>query len=302
MDNDIDNQPNKPKLQRFKQSMNLNIKQTIVMWALVSCGVVALGVTTLIIIPIILRVDYREAYITTKELRPMIEAIYEDDDCSKVETYTLSVEVEPKTYNAYVENCKKSYNETMGELVEQLKETEGVRRNRYVNAQFVKFETNFNALGNGKPEKFQEKLAILKAAHNYTILVSRLSDESTEEEITRAASYLINTENKKLVKFGKEWQEKLIELSDFYRTNQSSILQENSERSKEYDEKRKEFENWLTKNAPDYDKLASLHSEGTEQVYTEFNELYEMIRLTYQANYKSGSGDCLEYLSKVLCD
>lgn len=293
---------NQPMAQQPQKKMDPEKKKRIIMWTSISCAIAVLGIAALIIIPIIIRVDYGTAYNTAKELKPKISAIYQNNDCGYVENYAASAYIEPKTYNEYIESCKKSYDPTVNELIAQLESTDGVKRNKDINAQFVKFKAEFDSLENGNPDILKEKLSLWKAIHNYSYLANGLHSASTDAEITKAATYLINTENEALKTFGEGWQERALDLTKTYRAYQAATSEKSTELYEEYNNKRKELEDWIATNSPDFGTLAPLHVDDTAKVNSDFNELYEMIRSTYQANYNSGSDDCLEFLGEVFCD
>ena len=68
-----------------------------------------------------------------------------------------------------------------------------------------------------------------------------------------------------------------------------------------YQDAKTKYSTYVSEHKPDITSIAPLNFENTSKVYSAWKSLYEMIRKTYQENYKSGSGDCSEFLGEVYC-
>ena len=115
-----------------KQPMDPAKKKLIIIIVSVVSGLVVIGIALAIILPMVLRVDYATAYNTAKELKPKIYDIYQSYDCEYVVDEVDYSWVSVKTYDEYVEECKKIYNAGTDDLVNQLENTDGVKRNEEI--------------------------------------------------------------------------------------------------------------------------------------------------------------------------
>ena len=110
-----------------------------------------------------------------------------------------------KTYSEYVEECKNVMSDADG-LVSKLAETEGVKRNNDIKAQFESFKTAYDSVV-PDTDALSQKLDIYLARHNFVVAASDISYSSTDAEITAAAKYLIDSGNETLKNYGEGWLE-----------------------------------------------------------------------------------------------
>ncbi len=286
-----------------KQPMDPAKKKKIILISSICGGVLVLGIAAAIIIPILLRVDYSTAYKTAKELKPKIYDINQSYSCEYVEDYVDSTYTTIKTYNEYIAGCKDVYNNGATELVNELGDTAGIKRNSDLKLQFDKFKNEYDTLISGSTEELDQKLSLWQARHSFVVAADELTySDSSDAEFTTAANYLIESGNDALKTYGEGWLSRSIELAAAYRNYRNAPLSSWTETYNIYSNKRSEFSDWVSANRPDITTIAPLNFSDTYKMYTEFNNLYSMITKTYAANYNSGSGDCNEFMGDVYCE
>ena len=298
-------QPYPPQMMRPpKQPMDPKKKKTIILVVSIVSGVVVLGIALTIILPIVLKVNYATAYQTTKELKPYIYDIYESYDCEYVVDYVDESYITDKEYGEYVEKCKEVYNSKANDLVNQLENTDGVRRNDEIKNQFGKFKNEYTALSSGGTDELSNKLRLWQAWHSFHVAVDDLTYSDTDSEIVTAGNYLINSGNDTLKTYGEGWLEWSRTVAAAYRVYDNASWSSSDYQSSRdaYYNKKAEFEDWIAVNKPDINAVAPLKFDDTSKMYTEFDRLYTLIADTYENNYNSGSNDCDEFLGDVYCD
>lgn len=291
-----------PNMRPPKQPMDPAKKKKIIMIASICSGVAVLGVVAAVILINLLRVDYSSAYLTAKELKPKVYDIYQNYDCGYVVSYVKSTYTSIKSYSEYVTGCKEVYNNGATGLVVKLGDTDGVKRNSEIKAQYEKFNAEFNAVASGSSEELDSKLALWEAVHSFNYTVDDLDYSSfTDAEFTTAANYLINSGNDTLKTYGEGWLERSLEVAAAYRTYRATTTGWSAAYNA-YTDKRNELKDWVAANKPDIATIAPLNFDGTSKMYSEFGNLYSLISDTYEQNYNSGSNDCTEFLGDVYCE
>ena len=294
-----------PMMQPPKQPMDPAKKKKLVIGLSVGAGILVLGIVAAIVIPILLRIDYSSAYSAAKELKPKIYDLYHSYDCQYVIDYVGSSYTSTKTYNEYIEGCKKLYNSDTNELISKLENTDGVKRNSEIKDQFNRFKAEYATLSSGDSETLDAKLALYQAWHSFVVAVNELSNSSSDSESTTAANYLINSGNDTLKTYGEGWLEHRIAVAASYRAYYNTPYTTSSADKQlrdDYYNKRSEDENWRATNRPDIKTVAPLSFDDTSKMNREFTELYNLIATTYTKNYNYGSGDCTEFLGEVICE
>ena len=287
-----------PMMKPPKQPMDPAKKKKLILGLSIGGAVLVLGIAAAIIVPILLRVDYGPAYKVAKELKNDIYDIYQDYDCEYVVDYLESTYTTVKTYNDYIEGCKETMKRS--DLVDQLANTEGVKRNSEIQAKFNDFQTLYDSVIPNQ-EDLEKKLNAYKARHEFVITMDDVSYSSSDAEITAAANILINSGDDALKTYGEGWVEKYLAAAhayqDFYNTpgwdSGKYAIKNNADT---------ERKNWVSANKPDIKSLYPLNVENTSKLYSEYNKLYDLISDTYEKNYNSNSGDCVEFLGEVVCD
>lgn len=282
-----------------KQPMDPKKKKAIITWCCIGGGIIVLGIAAAIVLPIVLRVDYSTAYHTAKDLQSPIQDIYYNYDCGYVESYLDSTGTSIRSYTEYVENCKNDMSGA-GNLVSQLGETEGVKRNSDIKNQFESFKSIYDSTIPNYDD-LAKKLDVYLARHSFVVAADDISYSSSDSEITAAANYLINSGNETLKTYGEGWLEKYLAAAHAYQDwyNSSGYFNDKYDLKNQLDTERK---NYVTANRPDIKSLYPLNLENTSKIYTEFEKLYDLISDTYEKNYNKDSGDCLEFLGEVVCD
>ncbi len=298
-------QPYPPQMMRPpKQPMDPKKKRTIILVASIVSGVVVLGIALAIILPMMLRVNYSASYKTAKELKPYIYDIYQSYDCEYIVGDVDASYVSDKEYGEYIDKCKEVYNSKTNELVNQLENTDGVKRNEEIKNQFGKFKNEYDALSSGNTDELDYKLGLWRAWHSFYVAVDDLSYSDTDAEFTTAGNYLINSGNDTLKSYGEGWLEWSRTVAAAYRAYDNASWSSSDYQSLRdaYYNKKAEFEDWVATNKPDINAVAPLKFDDTSKMYTEFDRLYTLISDTYENNYNYGSEDCDEFLGDVYCD
>lgn len=288
-----------------KQPMDPAKKRRVILIVCIISGLLVVGIALAIILPMVLRVDYSTAYNTAKELQPKIYDIYQSYDCEYVVDYVDSSYTSTKTYDGYVEGCKEVYNPETDGLVNQLENTDGVKRNDEIKIQFGKFKNEYMALSAGNAEELSYKLGLWQARHNFVVAADDLSYSSSDAEFTTTANYLINSGNDTLKTYGEGWLEWKLAIAAAYRAYDNASWSDYSAYRAlrdTYNNKKTEFEDWLATNKPDISTVAPLSFNDTSKMYSEFNKLYDLISGTYALNYNAGSGDCDELFGEIYCE
>lgn len=288
-----------------KQPMDPAKKKRIIITISAISGAVLVGIIATIIIVLSLKVDYSSAYRIAKSLKPNIYDIYQNYDCEDVVDYANSEYTSIKTYDGYIDGCKKAYNAETDQLITDLGNTSAVKRNAEIGALFDKFKTNYDALSSGNSENLSAKLALWQAWHNYHVTASDFNfGSTTDAEFTTAANYLINSGNNALKTYGEGILAKWLDIAAAYRTyiNTSWNSPDYDENYDNYYNKNNELSDWIAANKPDINDIAPLDLGDTSDMYYAFEDLYDLIAETYAANYNSGSEDCTEFLGEVYCE
>lgn len=294
--------PNQTPTKPPKQPMSPAKKKRLIIGLSAGGAALVLAIVAAIVIPILLRVDYSSAYNAAKELKPKIYDIYHSYSCEYVVDYVDSTYTNIKSYAEYIEECKKVYQSNTNELVAKLENTDGVKRNSEINAKFAKFKAEYASISPDNEEALMAKLNLWQARHNFVYTADDLSySSSSDADFTTAANYLINSGNDQLKTYGEGWLERKLAVAAAYRAYYAASWATSSQLYAEYNNKKSELADWIAANRPDINVIAPLNLENTSKMYSDFSDLYELIRVTYQQNYNAGSGDCTEFLGEVIC-
>ena len=283
-----------------KQPMDPVKKKRIIMIVSIISALAVMGIVLAIVLPMVFRVDYSTAYNTVKELQPKIYDIYQSYDCEYVVDYVDSDYTSVKSYNEYINGCAEVFSAETSNLVNDLGNTDGVKRNEEIKLQFEKFKSVYDSMSPNYDE-LMTKLAAYKARHEFVVAVEDLSYSSSDAEITAAANKLIESGNDTLKTYGEGWLEKYLTAAHAYQDwrNSPGYFGEKYDIKNNADTERKD---WISANKPDVKSLYPLNMDDTSKLYSEFDKLYDLISETYALNYNSGSGDCTEFLGEVYCE
>ena len=132
--------PQQQMMRPQKQPMDPAKKKRIIVIVSVLSTLLVVGIALAIVLPMVLKVDYSTAYNKAKELKPEIFNIYQSYDCEYVVDYVESSYTSTKSYDEYVEGCKKIYNSDVDNMVDELGNTDGVKRNDEIRMSYEKFK------------------------------------------------------------------------------------------------------------------------------------------------------------------
>lgn len=284
-----------------KQPMDPAKKKKLILGISLGVGGVLLAIVAIVVLMVVMKVDYGESYRVAKELKPKVSDINNNYDCSRVVDYVSSSYTSETTYDGYVQGCAEIA-EGVDDLVSQLGQTAGVKRDKDLKAQYDRFQEAIEAVMPDEDE-LKQRLEVYKIWHKFMVATNDLSaSSSSDAEIQNAAKILTESGNETLAEYGAGWLEKTLAYVQAYRTysNTSYSASNKSELRVERDNKQAERKDWIAANEPDIKELGGLSFENTSKMYTEFTKLYEMITEMYEKNY-DGSGDCTEFLGEVFC-
>lgn len=297
-------QPMQQPMQQPKAPMDPAKKKKIIMWCCIGGGVLVLGIAAAIVLPIILRVDYSTAYTTAKKLEDKVYAIYQNYDCGYVTDYVTSTYTTTKKYNEYVEKCKAVFDSETNSLIDQLGNTDGVKRNSEISDRFNAFKTVYDSILPDSTD-LESKLSAYQDWHNFTVALDDMGyPSSSDAELTAAANYLISSSNSTLKTYGEGWLEHQKVYVKAYRDYDSTSYSASNKSALriERDNKKKELDDWISANKPDIKSLVPFKFDDTSKLNSAFSSLYELIKTNYEQNYNYNSGDCMEFLGEVVCD
>ena len=291
----------KPSLMEKFKNLDKKVKRRLIIGG--SLGVVAFIGIILMVVLMANRIDYSTAYKTAKELKTEVQAMKSDYDCDKVVDYVESTYTTMRTYNDYVEGCK-DLGETAGELTTALGKTDGVVKDEVINRYYNTFVTAFNEATSGG-EKLNATLQDYAVWHNWTLSAYELDSwDQTDADLSSAAKILTSSSNELFATYGEGWLPLKQAVAKAYREYYASnILADN--RTELYNamvEAQKAFTNWDAENKPNIKEELPLERPDMANMVSKFEEMYNMIKDSYQKHYNSGSGDCTETLSAVVCE
>lgn len=284
--------------------------------------VIAGGVAAVFLIPMLSKIDYSPAYRRAKEIAPKIQEFStKQSDCYNVVSYVESESTNLEEYEGYINNCKNSFSDkSMNIAVENLGETDGVKRNKDIKTLYDDFNAAYQEVINAG-DNIDQKLTAYKAIHEF-IRTKRYMFEKDEYKVPATmdsyAKILIDTEIDELVEFANTWKEKVTAFAeaDAKRTKVKNEIIDGSkswfivldydkdERYKEADATReaarKDFINYQNTNLPKAKDLFPIEIADRQGLISKFESLRELINTTYQENYNKESGDCNVFLDTVV--
>lgn len=267
--------------------------------ALIATGAIIVVAVVCIVIVLATRVDYSESYHAVRDLRTHINKIASNSDCENVVDYADSSWLSEKAYDKYIDGCKKTTNRD-DELVQRLGDTAAVRKDSAISKQFDKFKTAYDAAIPNEAD-LTEKLDLYRAWHKFVILSDDLTTKSSEKDFQSAIEPLKNSGNDTLKSYGEGWLEHALAYRSAYNAYWDNSKAGNTEREA-MDKAEDAFEDWMDDNAVDMTKVAELDTADTDDLRTEFEDLYDLIVEAYEENYDYDSGDCTEFFDSIYCD
>lgn len=295
--------PNMGPMPRQKPPMDPAKKKKIILGVIFGVlGLIAV-VVAIVVIVILAKVDYGETYRLTKQLEEKVEDIGYNYDCENVVDYVSSAYISVTDYAGYINECIV----TMGgvdDLMRQLGETAGVKRNNELAGMFESLQTELAKVMPNSDE-LKGRLELYNTWHKWAVLVDDIGTSSSDAEIRTAANALVESGNEILKKYGEGWLEKRLAYNQAYRAyydaNWSDTAAYNATRTAMNNAKTA-LSDFVAANKPDIQTLGGLNFEdvsGLERAFTNFdNKVVEL----YEENYDPASGDCVELFGEVICD
>ncbi len=280
--------------------MDPKTKKTIITLCVIGVVVVTLTVLAVIFLPIIFKVDYGESYKKAKQVDEKIDALVYNSDCDRVVNYYDDVYYTNKEFNGYVESCLAS-TEGLSDLVNELGETSGVKRNNEILELYTGFKESFDKLAINS-DSLKSKLEIYKTWHSFEVAQYDLNGNSTDSSYNTAGNILIQSGNEQLKNYGTRWLELALAMSKAYKIWYDADWDNGYyEKRNAYYDAEEAFESYVKNEEPDITEIAPINLENISAVSTRFQGLFSKIAEVYAENYDISSGDCTEYLGKVNC-
>lgn len=207
--------PNMGPMPRQKPPMNPAKKKKIILGVIFGVlGLIAV-IVAIVVIVILAKVDYGETYRLTKQLEEKVEDIGYNYDCENVVDYVSSAYISVTDYAGYINECTV----TMGgvdDLMRQLGETAGVKRNNELAGMFESLQTELAKVMPNSDE-LKGRLELYNTWHKWAVLVDDIGTSSSDAEIRTAANALVESGNEILKKYGEGWLEKRLAYNQAYR-------------------------------------------------------------------------------------
>lgn len=266
------------------------------------CGSVAvLGIAAAIIIPMLLSINYGEAYLAAKEAKTALSDYYSSSACSNADYYLNSRYTSESSYEEYLSACAQSMENNPTAAVDKLANTGAVKRDENIKKQFEAFYAEFQKSAITDEATLNKKFDLYKTWHKFIIAKSDLKTGALDAEIAAAASPLMNSGDDSLKTYAEGWISKRIAYARTYTAWYESVGYYNTEYDK-YREASNALETYEEESLPDFVKVAGKNSSNSSDVYTEFSRLFDLIADAYELHYNHGSGDCMEVLNQVYCN
>ena len=281
--------------------MNPATKKKIILGCVIGAVVLVAIIVICVVVAIVSHVDYGEAYRQAKILKDDVSELYTAYDCERVVSSVNSDWTSESNYNKYIESCKDD-TAGIGEKIDELEKTAGVRKDSAVSNAFDKFKKEYLAIIPNN-EDLNAKLELYKTWHSFVVAEDNLSTSDADAKIQSAANILINSDNETFKSYGEGWLEKTLDYVRAYRAYQNSSYSD-SNRSQLRDDmysKQTAQRTWISENKPDITELAPLNFSDTTKMYNAYRDFYELLSATYEEHYNSGSGDCSELRDVVYC-
>ena len=248
--------------------------------------------------------DYSQSYQLAKDLKREVQLIRSDTSCTKAIDYVGKSFVSMETYTTYTKDCQ-TISDTPEQYINQLAQTEGVRRDQNIKGRYNLFVDAYHAAVSGS-KTLAVTLDQYLIWHKWIIAVASNASEIswTDSEIESTAKILTESDVPTFVKHGEAWQkyfgEYVVASRDYYTASFSDEHKEDLRNA--MTDKKKAYEDWKIKNDPNISEIIPLENPDAAYLYAKFEELYDAIRQAYQENYNKEVGGCKEMANQVVCD
>ena len=252
------------------------------------------------------KTDYSVTYSTAKEIKNQITKIRGDVSCNKISEYASNSATSNEIYQKYIEDCKQNMAGIDSNLVTKLGDSAGVLKDPEIGRKFDAFRTVFNAT-NGGDEDINKALDLYAVWHKWSVIEGNKTSDWTEADILNATKILRESGNQRLKDYGEKWATLKAQANEAtYRWLHSSSKDDGSgdfvEMRRAADEAKNAFNDFERNERPNLLTEFPLKFVDLAKVYAKFEELYEVIRKTYEENYNFRAGGCRELINSVRCE
>ena len=252
------------------------------------------------------KTDYSVTYSTAKEIKNQITKIRGDVSCNKISEYASNSATSNEIYQKYIEDCKQNMAGIDSNLVTKLGDSAGVLKDPEIGRKFDAFRTVFNAT-NGGDEDINKALDLYAVWHKWSVFEGNKTSDWTEADILNATKILRESGNQRLKDYGEKWATLKAQANEAtYRWLHSSSKDDGSvdfvEMRRAADDAKNAFNDFERNERPNLLTEFPLKFVDLAKVYAKFEELYEVIRKTYEENYNFRAGGCRELINSVRCE
>ena len=252
------------------------------------------------------KTDYSVTYSTAKEIKNQITKIRGDVSCNKISEYASNSATSNEIYQKYIEDCKQNMAGIDGNLVTKLGDSTGVLKDPEIGRKFDAFRTVFNAT-NGGDEDINKALDLYAVWHKWSVIEGNKTSDWTEADILNATKILRESGNQRLKDYGEKWAILKTQANEAtYRWLHSSSKDDGSvdfvQMRRDADNAKNAFNDFERNERPNLLTEFPLKFVDLAKVYAKFEELYEVIRKTYEENYNFRAGGCRELINSVRCE
>ena len=252
------------------------------------------------------KTDYSVTYSTAKEIKNQITKIRGDVSCNKISEYASNSATSNEIYQKYIEDCKQNMAGIDSNLVTKLGDSTGVLKDPEIGRKFDAFRTVFNAT-NGGDEDINKALDLYAVWHKWSVIEGNKTSDWTEADILNATKILRESGNQRLKDYGEKWATLKAQANEAtYRWLHSSSKDDGSvdfvEMRRAADDAKNAFNDFERNERPNLLTEFPLKFVDLAKVYAKFEELYEVIRKTYEENYNFRAGGCRELINSVRCE
>ena len=252
------------------------------------------------------KTDYSVTYSTAKEIKNQITKIRGDVSCNKISEYASNSATSNEIYQKYIEDCKQNMAGIDSNLVTKLGDSAGVLKDPEIGRKFDAFRTVFNAT-NGGDEDINKALDLYAVWHKWSVIEGNKTSDWTEADILNATKILRESGNQRLKDYGEKWAILKTQANEAtYRWLHSSSKDDGSvdfvQMRRDADDAKNAFNDFERNERPNLLTEFPLKFVDLAKVYAKFEELYELIRKTYEENYNFRAGGCRELINSVRCE
>ena len=252
------------------------------------------------------KTDYSVTYSTAKEIKNQITKIRGDVSCNKISEYASNSATSNEIYQKYIEDCKQNMAGIDSNLVTKLGDSAGVLKDPEIGRKFDAFRTVFNAT-NGGDEDINKALDLYAVWHKWSVIEGNKTSDWTEADILNATKILRESGNQRLKDYGEKWAILKTQANEAtYRWLHSSSKDDGSvdfvQMRRDADDAKNAFNDFERNERPNLLTEFPLKFVDLAKVYAKFEELYEVIRKTYEENYNFRAGGCRELINSVRCE